>query len=292
VEPEAVFAWEIVPTEARGKTCLARAGERLVVGVHGGAIFSDDDGGSFESASLDGEGVGWVRGVGAEDELVCVVGDQGVVLVSTDRAARFRRVDAGVGRQRFEGVAIADDTIWIVGSQGTVVRSADRGVTWTRLDSGVDAHLAGIWRADDGVLYVAGTGGTVLCSRDEGEHWEVLRRKGQALFYGIAGRPDGSLFAPALRSVHVSRDGGTRWTARRTGTNGCFYAGVVATAREVWVAGSEDRRSVLVWSVDGSKWARADIPDCGDQLDGLLAVSDDLIWVCGDQYLLRGRRQP
>lgn len=282
-----MLSWERIETGRAGHQHVASSSGRTLFAVAYGAVLRSEDGDEWRAAALP-EDVGWLRACWAgADGLVCAVGDQGRVLVSSDGGSSFEARDVGL-RRRLDGVIGDGARLVIVGAEGTILLSEDRGGHFREIASGTSKLLSDVWRREDGALFVSGTGGTVLGSSD-GERWSVLRSQGEQYLYGIAGRGR-ELYAPAGGgTVFRSRDGAS-FTAGRTKTKAYFYGGVAVTDREVWVAGDENRRPTLLFSSDGTTWTAEPTPVTDPSIDHVFARTADEIWIATSAALYRGRR--
>ncbi len=141
---------------------------------------------------------------------VWVVGNGGVVLVSTDAGANWtRRVPTTYD---LYGVWFTSGTEgWAVGDAGTVLHTLDGGASWTRLSTvNSSANLRDVYFADRDLGWAVGTGGQIVVTADRGETWTRLWRGGQTLNGVMFSGADG--WAVGENGVIVgSHDSGANW---------------------------------------------------------------------------------
>jgi PKD repeat protein len=109
-----------------------------------------------------------LNGVASSDGVYLVVGDDGVMLASTDEVS-WRLIDGGV-EEDLNAVAGSPEGFVVVGDGGTIlVGTPDGG--WTPASSGTDQDLFDV--VGDGIdsLVAVGSGGTILHSSDGGGSW-------------------------------------------------------------------------------------------------------------------------
>ena len=208
---------------------------------------------------------------------IYVVGDQGVILRSTDEGAHWilQRTDttaALFGVWTDGAIAVA------VGYHGTLLRSIDHGATWVPTSSGSTTLLGvgGGGVADDGGsvarLWAVGEAATLLESDDGAQSWMA------ASATLPAGNLHGVWFSP-IESLVVgdsglfrTRDQGMSWTQ---------LSSAEASGTEVWATGSGQvlvaHGGVIVRSRDGGlTWGAIATPSGG--VAGFAAFANGEVW--------------
>lgn len=110
-------------------------------------------------------------------ERVFVVGEQGLLLRSTDRGATFEAISSPYNGSFFGLLVTRKGTLLAHGLRGSLFRSTDGGESWGQVNHGVAATLcAGIERPDGALLLLASQG-DLLISRDDGHHFEHIPSK-------------------------------------------------------------------------------------------------------------------
>ncbi len=103
-----------------------------------------------------------------------VLGEAGLILLSTDSGRTWKPVPSPYKGSLFGGVVTDDGALVAFGLRGRIFRSADDGATWQPVDNASTATLMGGSRLPDGTLVLAGAGGTILVSRDDGRSFVPL----------------------------------------------------------------------------------------------------------------------
>ncbi|NOX62061.1 MAG: DNRLRE domain-containing protein [Chloroflexi bacterium] len=124
---------------------------------------------------------------------VWAVGQQGVVLGSSDAGATWTRLAISVTANLNAVHFIDANTGWVAGDAGFIAQTTDGGVSWTPQTSGVTTNLNAIRFFADGLHGIAvGDDATLLTTTDGGSTWTT--RSGV-----IAGAPD-------MQDIHVEGD--------------------------------------------------------------------------------------
>lgn len=144
------------------------------------------------------------------------VGNDGVVLVTSDGGDTWRQVDAPrsavankLVRVRVDGTADA----WAVGEMGAVLHSTDSGVSWTRRALEQDAAWNDV-HVQDGKVWLAGEFGRIAYSADGGAHWNQVASPVNASLMAIVFRDPLHGIAVGVEGIVLAtRDGGMHWDA-------------------------------------------------------------------------------
>src|SRR5262249_45023438 len=115
-------------------------------------------------------------------ERIWIVGDEGLLVSSTDKGLSFNRMTYDSSRRSSQhrvldlySVEFEDsDRGYIVGDEGLILVTYDGGRNWYEQRSGVKEQLFHLsFRNDDG--WVVGTKGTILHTSDGGKNWYPQR---------------------------------------------------------------------------------------------------------------------
>ncbi|MES2261764.1 MAG: YCF48-related protein [Pseudomonadota bacterium] len=283
---------------------LAQTGTRLVaVGERGVIVYSDNQGGSWQQASVPVSVTltavqfpaahrGWA------------VGHDGVALSSDDGGISWTRrfdgnqANALVLAEARRNVALAQKAVGTVGAGA--MQAAGQALTDLEAGAqfGPSRPLLGLWFRNRDEGYLAGAYGQLFRTVDGGAHWESLAGRidnpDGLHFNSIAGTPDGTLLIAAEGGkIFRSQDNGARWQMLDSGYPGQLY-GVLP------LAGGDPRAAllaygfgghILVGDADGRHWR--ELPRLtGSNLVAGLQMGDGAIVLAGqDGTLLRSADQ-
>lgn len=119
----------------------------------------------------------WLVGVAYGAGRFVAVGDRGIILVSTDDGLTWRAVASSGGTQRLNNVIYAEGLFVAVGEAGTIITSPD-AINWSPRISDVPGWLRGLaYHAQLRLFAVAGADGVFLTSPN-GAIWERLDFRG------------------------------------------------------------------------------------------------------------------
>lgn len=165
-----------------------------------------------------------------------LVGDEGLVMRSTDFGANWASVGAGLpnGAQNYfdlYGVVARDGFVGAFGAPGTqFFRSDDGGATWFGASTGVTTPLRKAWFVDGSRGWAVGDFGVIIATEDGGRTWQTQRRGGErAAILGLFGRIED---APLEAFVQLSGDES-------------FLTEVALLARETDQEGTSDEIPIL-----------------------------------------------
>ena len=213
---------------------------------------------------------------------IYVVGDQGVILRSSDDGAHWELQKADTIAALF-GVWTDGAIAIAVGYHGTLLRSIDHGATWEPKPFG-SATLLGVGGGsvlDDGgagpLLWATGEG-TVLQSDDGGQSWAPSSTPfSTSIVYGAWFSPLESYLAGG-GSLFRTRDDGASWTPLGPG------------GRSVWATGSgqilvADTMAVQRSRDGGLTWAAVAKPV--DGVAGFAAFASGEMWVASPSGIVQ-----
>ncbi|MEW6581332.1 MAG: YCF48-related protein [Actinomycetota bacterium] len=187
--------------------------ERLLLGVHGGLLRSDDGGRGWSPAGLDGDdAMNLARASGGAP--VWVAGHE-VLKRSADGGATWEALrPAGLPGLDLHGFAVRPghprEIATAVAGQG-LYRSADGGASFRLASRDVGPSVFGLTFTAGGMLVAADVARGVVASRDGGRSFTTLVTG--AGFVSVAAHPGrpGWVLAAGEAGLVQSHDGGRRW---------------------------------------------------------------------------------
>ncbi|PWC90953.1 hypothetical protein TSH100_01625 [Azospirillum sp. TSH100] len=158
----------------------------MVVGAYGLAFRTEDGGASWTSVmdalpNPDGlhlYGLRAGKGAGADD--LYIVGEQGLMLRSTDRGRSFAPLDSPYAGSWFGLTVFDDGSLLAYGLKGNAYRSSDRGDHWEKVEMPSETGISAIAHSSGRTLAVD-QAGAVLESRDAGRRFALVQRTGLPL---------------------------------------------------------------------------------------------------------------
>ncbi len=109
---------------------------------------------------------GWLR----DDGSFWLVGEYGLVAVSRDRGASWRKVKTPASSCLFDLGQDARGTWWIAGDEGVVLRSTSKGKTWTQAETPLAGRLLHLHRRGDDLFFLGKT-----VTRWDGDRWNKVK---------------------------------------------------------------------------------------------------------------------
>lgn len=100
-----------------------------------------------------------------------VVGNGGVIRVSTDRGSAWSAQASGTTANLNAIHCQSADLCWVVGNSGVILKTANAGADWAAQASGVSANLRKVHFLDANTGYVSGEAGVVLRTVNGGATW-------------------------------------------------------------------------------------------------------------------------
>lgn len=138
-----------------------------------------------------------IRALGAH---VVIGGEQGLVMVSDDGGASFRRVETPYKGSFFTAELPGERQIVLAGLRGQVWRSNDGGQAWSVIATPAPASVTGsVMRADGSLVLVNQAGMAMALS---GDALKPLPGAVQPPLNGVTALPDGSLLMLSVQGVH------------------------------------------------------------------------------------------
>ncbi|MCO6056719.1 YCF48-related protein [Pseudomonas sp. MOB-449] len=145
-------------------------GRLLVVGAYGMIFSSSDSGRTWTSwvGRLDNAEGLHLYSVRQRGQSLLLAGERGLVLISEDDGASFKRLQTPYQGSLFTAEMPGERDIVVAGLKGSLLRSQDGGTSWERLDAADGSSITGSSLGADGALYLVTQAGHVLGIRHDG----------------------------------------------------------------------------------------------------------------------------
>ena len=189
-------------------------GRTVVVGERGHILISDDDGQSWNQATVPTQNT--LTAVHFHDKNTgWAVGHDAIILRTEDGGKDWERVYYApelecplldiIFLNATDGIA--------VGAYGLFLVTADGGDTWAQQQiSDDDFHLNHIAQSGTGELFIASEAGRIYRSSNDGSTWIELPSPYRGSFFGTLPLANNALLAFGLRGhMYRSRDSGQTW---------------------------------------------------------------------------------
>jgi len=136
----------------------------IVVGAYGLAFASSDGGRHWASwlDRLDNPKALHLYALRQRGDHWLAVGEQGLMLRSTDGGKRFQRLPSPYKGSFFVAEFLGEQDIVVAGLRGNVWRSGDAGSSWTQVPAPMPASINASLRTPDGALLLANQAGFVM----------------------------------------------------------------------------------------------------------------------------------
>jgi photosystem II stability/assembly factor-like uncharacterized protein len=143
---------------------------------------------------------GVAQGTGAGSGDLYIVGEQGLLLRSTDGGERFAALPSPYKGSWFGVLAAGDGGLLAYGLRGSLYRSTDRGESWETLDTGIASGIGAGLALGGGTVVLASQTGDFLASRDGGASFQPMAGRKLPLT-ALADAGGGRLAIASLRGV-------------------------------------------------------------------------------------------
>lgn len=165
----------------------------IVVGAYNLAFRTRDAGKTWTvlSGRLDNPKANHLYAVHAEGTAICIAGEQGLLLRSTDAGQRFERVSLPY-QGSFFAMARAGTDIVVAGLGGNAFRSGDNGASWQKLAVPVPASITAV-RAQGGKFMMTNQAGMILTGGAGTATVLPLKIPHLAPLNDVLPQPDGSI---------------------------------------------------------------------------------------------------
>jgi photosystem II stability/assembly factor-like uncharacterized protein len=102
-----------------------------------------------------------------------IVGDEGLILATTDGGFSWDEQKSGVKEQLFH-LSFHGKEGWVVGTGGTVIHTSDSGRNWYPQRSGVTTDLNRVFLITEKIGLITGDTGTLLRTENAGATWQKV----------------------------------------------------------------------------------------------------------------------
>ena len=204
----------------------------VAVGERGNILLSDDQGGSWQPATVKPQrDLTLTALVALPDKSLLAVGHDGWIVRSEDEGANWSEVrfDGEIAEPLLGIWSAGGNRVLAFGSFGKFYQSGDDGRTWQAQPLEVDsAHLNGMDGGTDGRRMVVGEQGLVLRSDDGGHSWHKLEPFYNGSRFGVVRlSPDRWVTYGMRGHVFVSQDFGQTWEPVKVGNQLPLYGHVL-----------------------------------------------------------------
>jgi photosystem II stability/assembly factor-like uncharacterized protein len=244
---------EIVPLAAHSLLLdIKSVGDRFVaVGERGHVVYSDDQGASWQQASVVPTRA-TLTTLAVVGNRLWAAGHDSVILTSGDAGDTWTRQYFDPERQQpiMDMWFSDEDTGIAIGAYGLMLLTEDGGQNWDdwAVNDEDDAHLNNFVELEDGTLLIAGEAGFSYRSKDAGETWESIEVPYPGSMFGAALAGDGCVLFFGLRGhIQQSCDQGDSWIEFDTGSENTL-AGAIAHDEGVLMVGNS---GILVQYANG-----------------------------------------
>ncbi|UVE17411.1 YCF48-related protein [Pseudomonas sp. LS44] len=205
---------------------------QVAVGERGSILLSDDQGRSWQQASVKPQRHVSLTGlVAVSAEQLLAVGHDGLILRSQDAGSTWQEVrfEAEQGEPLLGIWAAGGNRVLAFGSFGKFYQSDDAGLTWQTLPLEVDsAHLNSMDGGADGRRMLVGEQGLVLRSSDAGQNWQTLPPFYKGSLFGVVRLSAQRWVTYGMRGhVFVSDNFGDSWEEIKVGNKLPLYGHVL-----------------------------------------------------------------
>jgi photosystem II stability/assembly factor-like uncharacterized protein len=205
--------------------------DRIWIVGDGGTILGSTDGGErFNKLSLQGRTQSSPSGKAkaqpddlyslqfVDDRHGFIVGDQGLILATSDSGGSWRDQKSGTNSQLFH-LAFKGDRGWAVGTGGTLLHTDNSGATWYAQYSGVHEDLNRVYIVSDKTALVTGDKGILLRTDNWGTTWERIPIEYKDPLFGVSfvDKKTGWVVGYGGRIIRTY-DGGRNWVDQQSGT--------------------------------------------------------------------------
>lgn len=153
-----------------------------------------------------------------------VVGDEGLILATTDGGRSWFEQKSGVTEQLFH-LSFQGREGWAVGTAGTIVHTSNGGSNWYPQRSGTDKDLNRVYLITDKVGLISGDHGTLLRTENGGASWQQVNLKVDEPLFGISfiDKKTGWVVGYQGRVVRTY-DGGLSWVDQVSATEADLFS--------------------------------------------------------------------
>jgi photosystem II stability/assembly factor-like uncharacterized protein len=153
-----------------------------------------------------------------------IVGDQGLILATTNGGLSWREAPSGTDVQLFH-LSFQGKRGWVVGTGGVILHTDDDGHNWYTQRSGVTEDLNRIYMINDHVGLITGDKGVLLRTENGGGTWERVPMNTDAPLFGMSFIDKKTGWVVGYGGTIIrTYDGGHNWVEQHSGTRGDLFA--------------------------------------------------------------------
>jgi photosystem II stability/assembly factor-like uncharacterized protein len=148
-----------------------------------------------------------------------IVGDEGLILTTTDGGFSWDEQKSGVNEQLFH-LSIRGKEGWVVGTGGTILHTSDLGKNWYPQRAGIDADLNRVYLVTDKIGLITGDKGTLLRTDNAGATWQKIDVGVSEPLFGMSfiDKKTGWVVGYQGRVIRTY-DGGIHWVDQESATS-------------------------------------------------------------------------
>ncbi|WP_342620130.1 YCF48-related protein [Rhodoferax sp. GW822-FHT02A01] len=182
----------------------------MVVGAYGLALTTQDGGKTWSSmgARLDNPGGMHLYSLQSQGEKLLIAGEQGLVLLSLDAGASFRRLKVPYDGTFFRASWLGDRSLLVAGLRGQLWRSDDLGVSWAQVSAPVPVSFSAMVADPQGTLWLANQAGGLFAYT--GEQLRPMAQSALPPTAGLLALDAGRLLALTVQGAIVVPTAGAR----------------------------------------------------------------------------------
>ncbi|MCI0488994.1 MAG: YCF48-related protein [Blastocatellia bacterium] len=153
-----------------------------------------------------------------------IVGDEGLILASTDGGYSWREQRSGTDEQLFH-LSFRGKRGWAVGTSGIILHTRDGGRNWYPQQSGTTDDLNRVYFVDDRTGLITGDNGALLLSQNGGSTWERVQLRVKEPLFGMSfiDKKTGWVVGYGGRIIRTY-DGGRNWVEQESNTAGDLFS--------------------------------------------------------------------
>jgi photosystem II stability/assembly factor-like uncharacterized protein len=233
---------------------------------------------------------------------IWAVGDKGIVIVSSDKGATWKKQDIGSETPIQAIFFVNDKEGWAAGDGGAVLVTKNGGDKWDKQNTGITEKIRSIFFANNTEGYAVGDAGKIISTKDGGVSWTAQTggtnqalesvhfappRAGQVLVQnGWAVGGGGAI-------THTSNGSKSNWLPQTSKVTDPLYGVFFADETRGWVVGKSG--SILRTTNGGDTWgSSAAAAAQGKNLYDIFFINTATGWTVGSagkmMYTLDGAK--
>lgn len=154
-----------------------------------------------------------------DDKRGYIVGDEGLILTTTDGGFSWEEQKSGVNEQLFH-LSIRGKDGWVVGTGGTILHTNDMGKNWYPQRSDSNADLNRVYLITDKIGLITGDNGTLLRTVNAGATWQKIDVGVSEPLFGMSFIDKNTGWVVGYQGrVIRTYDGGVHWVDQDSATS-------------------------------------------------------------------------